>query len=129
MTIGSSHSKTKPILRPINGTFTFTIGSDTSLDNLAPIYPNPFNSNLGDTAIHIKFSLQQEARVLVLIQNPLGDSVALFQDDIINAGTYDTYFGLRNSEGELLDEGLYFITLRILDRDFIDSKLFLIEAN
>jgi hypothetical protein len=126
----AQHSNAKPILRSIRATFQGPIGIDSPVvDNLEPIFPNPFNSGLGDTAINIKFEIQQEAAVKLIIQNPLGDSIAVFQDAILSAGTYTGYFGMRNSENELLGEGLYFITLRIEDRGFIDSRLFLIEAN
>lgn len=126
----AQHSSAKPILRSIRAAFQGPIGVDSPVvDNLDPIYPNPFNTGLGDTAINIKFEIQQEGAVKLIIQNPLGDSIAVFQDAILSAGTYTGYFGMRNSENELLDEGLYFITLRIEDRGFIDSRLFLIEAN
>jgi hypothetical protein len=126
----AQHSKAKPILMSIRDKFQGQIGIDSpTTDNLAPIYPNPFNSGLGDTAIHISFTNQQQAAVRLIIQTPIGDSVAIFQDEILSPGTYTGSFPLRNSENELLDEGLYFITLRIEDRGFIDSRLFLIEAN
>jgi len=128
-TVGQ-HSNAKPILRSIRSMFQGPIVVDSPVtDNLEPIFPNPFNSGLGDSVITIKFEIQKEAAVKLIIQNPLGDSIAVFQDAILSAGSYAGNFGMRNSNNELLSEGLYFITLRIEDRGFIDSRLFLIEAN
>ena len=118
----------KPVVKSIKGNFHVQ-GSNSFPDSLAPVYPNPFNSNLGDSAIHVLFTLNDTAGVKLIIQNPLGDSVAVFKDSVIGPGIYDGYWAPINAEGERLGEGIYFITLRIFERDYINSRLFFIEAN
>ena len=45
-------------------------------DSLAPIYPNPFNRTIGDSVVNLYFTLKDTGDVKIVIQNPIGDSVA-----------------------------------------------------
>lgn len=103
------------------------------IDSLAPVYPNPFNLVAGDTTINVFFTLKDTADVILLIQNPLGDSVAVFKDALLGRGSYFGQWKPENAAGQRLREGLYFVTLRISDpihnRNYINSELLSIEAN
>src|SRR5438874_5766742 len=58
---------------------TFTESAGTFSDSLLPLFPNPFNHNTGDSSVTINFSLRDSAETKVIIQNPVGDSVVIFQ--------------------------------------------------
>lgn len=109
------------------------MGSADVPDSLAPVFPNPFNRVTGDSVINILFTLSDTASVVLLIQNPLGDSVAVFKDEVMAGGIFSGAWAPVNAAGIHLREGLYFITLRIRDdqhsRDYINSELLSIEAN
>ncbi|HYM34520.1 MAG TPA: hypothetical protein VET48_03935 [Steroidobacteraceae bacterium] len=102
-------------------------------DSLAPVFPNPFNLVLGDTTINIFFSLKDTATVVLLVQNPLGDSVVVFKDELLGGGSFSGSWKPQNSAGQQLRAGLYFVTLRIendaQNRVYINSELLSIEAN
>lgn len=110
-----------------------TSGSSDFSDSLAPVFPNPFNRVVGDTVVHLFFTLKDTASVILLIQNPLGDSVAVFKDELLGGGSFSGEWKPENAAGQRLREGLYFVTLRVSDaphyRDYINSELLSIEAN
>lgn len=138
--LGSCHEATTPsasshfpvVVEPLSGTF-HPLGSTAYPDSLAPVFPNPFNLVTGDSVINVFFSLKDTADAILLIQNPFGDSVAVFRDAHLGGGGYSGQWAPVNAAGERLREGLYFITLRVQNsaqsRDFINSELFSIEAN
>lgn len=129
--IASSNSS-KLEVKSIKTYFRVQSGSSYP-DSLAPMFPNPYNRVAGDSVINIFFSLRDSGDVKVIIQNPLGDSVVVFEDKSLPAGSYPGSWEPINSAGEHLREGLYFITLRVSPnvnaRNYINSRLFLIEAN
>ena len=124
------HSAQPPVRASIRSVFNIESSPGTR-DSLAPPYPNPYNHQLGDTSIRIFFSLADSANVKVIIQNPIGDSVAIFKDDKLNAGAYEGWWTPLNSLREPLRAGLYFVTLRVdpEKRNYIDSRLLYIENN
>ena len=113
---------------------TFRVQSSGSVpDSLAPLYPNPFNHNTGDTAETIRFTLKDTGFVRILIQNPLGDSVAIFRDSLLPTGNYTGFWQPLRADGTRLRVGLYFITIRVAPddptRNYIDSRLLQIQSN
>lgn len=102
-------------------------------DSLAPIYPNPFNRNIGDISDTIYFTLKDTADVKIIIQNPIGDSVAIFKDSLLPPGSFTGAWEPLASDGSRLRAGLYFITIRVApndpDRNYINSRLLQIESN
>ncbi len=128
----TSSNSSKVEVKSIKTHFRVQSGSSYP-DSLAPMFPNPFNRTIGDSVINIFFTLRDSGDVKVIIQNPLGDSVVVFEDKSLPAGSYPGSWEPINSSGEHLREGLYFITLRVSPnvnaRNYINSRLFLIEAN
>lgn len=102
-------------------------------DSLAPFYPNPFNRAVGDSVVNLYFTLKDTAEVKIVIQNPLGDSVALFRDSLLPTGSYSGAWQPVNTSGNRLNTGLYFITIRIapddINRNYINSRLLQIQSN
>ncbi len=112
----------------------FRIESSGSFpDSLAPVFPNPFNRQTGDTVINVFFSLKDTAEVKIIIQNPIGDSIAVYRDSLLPPGTGSGAWQPLNAAGERLKAGLYFITIRIAPNDaarnYINSRLLQIESN
>ena len=107
---------------------TFHIESSGSFpDSLAPVFPNPFNRQTGDSVIHVFFTLKDTAEVKIVIQNPIGDSIAVYRDSLLPSGSGSGAWQPLNAAGERLKAGLYFITLRIApndpNRNYINSRL------
>jgi len=107
--------------------------SNTYPDSLAPIYPNPFNRNTGDSSVALFFSIKDTGEVKIIIQNPIGDSVVIYQDSILLPGTYTGHWDPIATDGTRLRAGLYFITMRAApndpNRNYIDSRLLDIQSN
>ena len=119
-----------PVRKNIRSLFSVE-GSSGYPDSLANPHPNPYNRQLGDTTIFISYALADSAVVKVIIQNPIGDSVAIFEDAKLPGGIYKGWWTPVNSLNQPLRSGLYFITLRADPdrRNYIDSKLLYIENN
>jgi hypothetical protein len=102
-------------------------------DSLAPIFPNPFNRQTGDSVINVFFTLKDTANVKILIQNPIGDSIAIYRDSLLPTGSFTGAWQPLNSSGTRLNAGLYFITIRIApddpNRNYINSQLLQIQSN
>lgn len=120
----------KPVYYSIRSVFSVE-GNSSFPDSLANPYPNPYNHQLGDSSIFISFSLRDSADVKLIIQNPIGDSVAFFFDEKLPPGVHSGWWTPLNSLNVPLRSGLYFITLRADPnaRNYIDSKLLYIENN
>ena len=123
-------SNEAPVRKHIRSLFSVE-GSSGFPDSLANPHPNPYNHQLGDTSIRICYTLADSAFVKVIIQNPIGDSVAIFQDANLPGGFYEGWWTPLNDLNVPLRAGLYFITLRVDPdrRNYIDSKLLFIENN
>ena len=102
-------------------------------DSLAPVYPNPFNRTIGDSTVNLFFTLKDTGEVKIVIQNPIGDSVAIFRDSVLPTGSYTGAWQPVNASGNRLKAGLYFITIRIapddVNRNYINSRLLQIQSN
>lgn len=100
-------------------------------DSLGNPYPNPYNHSNGDTKIHIRFTLADTGNVKLIIQNPIGDSVVVFQDTSLKSGSYSAEWVPLSVDRTPLRAGLYFITLRAAPnaRNYIESHLLYIENN
>lgn len=70
-------------------------------------YPNPFNN-------HTSFSVSIPKRsfVSVVIQNPLGDIIKVVFSQEINPGRYLLDWDATNEEGDVVEDGFYFITMQ-----------------
>jgi hypothetical protein len=125
-----SYTNEAPVYARIRSAFSIE-GTSEFPDSLANPHPNPYNRQLGDSSIFISFTLSDSADVKVIIQNPIGDSVAFFEDDVLPPGSYGGWWTPVNALHTPLRAGLYFVTLRADPerRNYIDSKLLYIENN
>jgi len=104
-------------------------GNPEGVDSLYPISPNPFSRGSGDSTISITFSLKDTATAIVLIQNPIGDEVIRFREEKLTAGTFKGHWDPIASDGVPLNSGMYFVTLNIGSRNYINSRLLYIQNN
>ncbi|MEP7236045.1 MAG: hypothetical protein ABI778_12190, partial [Ignavibacteriota bacterium] len=92
-----------------------------------------FNRTIGDSAIMIFFTTKDTGDIRIVIQNPIGDSVAIFRDSIIPPGSFSGIWKPVTSAGVRLRPGLYFITMRagstVASRNYINSRLLQIQSN
>jgi len=125
-----SYTNEAPVHAKIRSVFSIEGTSDFP-DSLANPHPNPYNRQFGDSSIFISFTLKDSADVKVIIQNPIGDSVVIFWDEVLPPGSYNNWWVPLNALNVPLREGLYFITLRVDPerRNYIDSKLLYLENN
>jgi hypothetical protein len=100
---------------------------ETQTDSLLPLFPNPFNRDAGDDSINIEFSLEDTSRVIILIQNPVGEEVIRFEDDTLSPGQYRAGWHPLSAEGEPLNSGIYFVTYRT--DEYIASRMLNILTN
>jgi FlgD Ig-like domain len=70
-------------------------------------YPNPFNPQTT-----IKFSLPEEAKVNIKIYNILGKEITELLNDTRRSGEYEITWNGRDSNGNVMPSGVYFITMR-----------------
>lgn len=112
----------------IHGHFQVESNPD-GIDSLYPMYPNPFSRGSGDSLIAVTFSVKDSAQVILLIQNPLGDEVVRFRDSLLFGGVYRGLWDPIASDGVPLNAGMYFITLNINSRNYINSRLLYIQNN
>jgi len=96
-------------------------------DSLYPVYPNPFSRATGDTSLFLQFALRDTSRVNLVVQNALGDAVALFSDSLLVPGAYNGHWNPVKADGTSLLSGIYYVTLHA--GDFINSRLVFIEEN
>jgi hypothetical protein len=110
-----------------------TLSSGSYPDSLAPLAPNPFNRTIGDSAVNIFFTTKDTGDVRIVIQNPIGDSVAIFRDSILPPGSFIGIWKPVSSSGVRLRPGLYFITMHAgstdASRNYINSRLLQIQSN
>ncbi|HEY3876518.1 MAG TPA: hypothetical protein VGM92_13665 [Candidatus Kapabacteria bacterium] len=101
--------------------------SQPTSDSLYPVYPNPFNRVIGDTAILIQFAIRDTGTANVLVQNAFGDLIANYYDSVVPAGIYLGTWYPEASDGSRLSNGIYYVTLQ--NGAFIDSRLVNIQEN
>ena len=81
----------------------------------------------------IFFTLKDTGDVKIIIQNPIGDSVAIFRDSLLPPGSFTGSWSPVTSDGTRLRAGLYFITMRAApddpNRNYINSQLLDIISN
>ncbi len=68
------------------------------------LYPNPFNPEL-----NISFMLDREGETSVSIYNVRGELVRKFEPERLTAGRHTYNWGGRNSAGNLVSSGVYFV--------------------
>jgi hypothetical protein len=111
----------------------YTQASTSFPDSLAPIYPNPFNHNAGDSNVTLFFTTKDTGEVKIIIQNPIGDSIAVYQDSVLLPGRYSGHWNPVAADGTRLRAGLYFITMHAAptdpNRNYINSRLLDIQSN
>ncbi len=138
--IGCSETEFPDVNMHVKGTSHFSIrntfhfeSSGSFSDSLAPIYPNPFNRQTGDSVINVFFTIKDTSEVKIIIQNPLGDSIAVYRDSVLPPGSGSGAWQPLNAAGDRLKAGIYFITIRIApndpNRNYINSRLLQIESN
>lgn len=87
---------------------------------LAQPYPNPFNGSTTMTA-----AIPQESFILLVVQNPVGDVLNVLVAETLEAGYYSITWDGTNSQGKLLKEGYYFISMQA--GSFLQSRLVKLE--
>lgn len=106
-----------------------TQSSNTFPDSLAPFFPNPYNHNIGDSSVTLTFTTKDTGEVKIIIQNPLGDSVVIYQDSNLLPGFYTGFWNPVSKSGTRLRAGLYFITMRSAPNTYIYSRVLDIQSN
>ena len=74
--------------------------------NLYQNYPNPFNPSTT-----IRFSIPQEAKVNIKVYNILGKEITQLLNEIRRSGEYEISWNGRDSKGNQMPSGVYFIKL------------------
>lgn len=115
-----------PVPTSVHLHFTYK-SAQPSNDSLYPIFPNPFNRVTGDTSLAIQFTLRDSGAVALVIQNAIGNQIAVFSDSILPPGFYAGWWSPFASDGTPLMSGIYFVTLN--NGDFINSRLVDIQEN
>ncbi|MCF7912936.1 MAG: T9SS type A sorting domain-containing protein [Candidatus Cloacimonetes bacterium] len=105
------------------------LGMDTQQDedelpevNTMRIYPNPFNPETT-----IEYSLMQAGQVDLKIYNIRGQRVKTLFGGNREAGNYHQVWKGDNDRGEAVSSGIYFLLLKIDDKEVFSSKLSLIK--
>jgi hypothetical protein len=70
-------------------------------------YPNPFNSSS-----QIKISSEKQSNIQIVIYNTLGKEIITLLDKELPAGEYTIEWDGKNSNGDVLNSGVYFIRMR-----------------
>jgi hypothetical protein len=86
---------------------SFTLTELPSSWALHQNYPNPFNP----TTV-IPFDLVESTTVELAVYDLLGQRVALIQDAVLPAGHHEIIWNGRNSSGDQVASGVYFVQLR-----------------
>lgn len=73
-----------------------------SAASLAPNYPNPFNP-----VTHIRFNLPYRSQVSIRVYDVAGREVLTLKDDILSGGEHDLIWDGRDSDGQLVETGVY----------------------
>lgn len=93
--------------------------------NLDQNYPNPFNPST-----HLRFSLQQQSHVRMVVYNLLGQEVSVLVDEQRDAGHHTLVWHGTNAHGSPVGSGVYFyrIEARPLDgsNPFVSLKKMII---
>ena len=71
-------------------------------------YPNPFNPNT-----LIRYDLEQESFVNIVIQNVLGQNVKTLLNNFQSAGSKTISWNATNEQNELIPAGLYFFKIKV----------------
>ena len=69
---------------------------------LAPPYPNPFNSETT-----LRFSLPKEARIVLQVYNIQGQRIRTLVDDMLSPGQYNVSWDATDDDGKVAASGLY----------------------
>lgn len=118
----------------VNGTFTITDATDVSEENedtedaellpehflLLPNYPNPFNSQT-----RVAYKLPKTSHVMLRICNVLGQQIRLLVDEVKQPGNYSVVWDGRDSSGNDLVSGIYFVQICANEFMQIDKILLL----
>lgn len=84
--------------------------------SLDPCYPNPFNPTTT-----IPFSIPTESNVKIEVFNILGQSVAVLEDGIVQAGNHKVLWDGRNFNGSSVASGVYILKMEAKGT-VVDSK-------
>ncbi|MBE0538075.1 MAG: T9SS type A sorting domain-containing protein [Ignavibacterium sp.] len=108
--------------------FTHIYKADFSVDVNEPIplpekfnlyqnYPNPFNPST-----NIRFEIPERANVLIKVYNILGKEIKTLLEKELSPGNYTIDWEAKDSKGQLLPSGVYFIRLNAYDAKSIYTK-------
>ncbi len=115
-----------PVTSSVRLNFSIKNGQP-SADSLYPVFPNPFNRFAGDTGFVFQFALADSGSANLVIQNALGDQIAIFSDTSLPAGYYYGSWDPLAADGSRLMTGIYFVTLH--HGNYINSRLIDILEN
>ena len=74
---------------------------------LSEPYPNPFQ-----TSVAIQYQVPKQQLITLVVQNPLGDIIRNLTSKEHAAGLYQYIWNGKNDQGEEVDDGFYFVTLK-----------------
>ena len=75
--------------------------------NLSQNFPNPFNAST-----QVKVILKEHSFIKLTIYNLLGKEVNILLDTQLPAGEYSIEWDGKNSDGNILNSGVYFIRMK-----------------
>jgi hypothetical protein len=93
----------------------------TGPPSLLKVFPNPFNTNAT-----INFTVEEEQVVTLDVFNAMGEKVAELFNRNIATGNYSMTWNGISSNGTILSDGTYFVTLRT-GNNFISVPLILVR--
>ena len=94
----------------VQDTVTQVLDENTQYPNnfeMLQNFPNPFN-----TSTQIKVNLKEQSFIHLSIYNLLGEEIKNLLDTQLPAGEYSIEWDGKNSEGNILNSGVYFITMK-----------------
>ncbi len=80
-------------------------------------HPNPF-----DTSTKFHISVPIECYLTLVVQNPIGDILKVIAAQNVEPGYYYVDWDGKNDNNEYVEKGLYFLTLEVKSKSYIESK-------
>ncbi len=111
----------------ITGNGTYYVSLDIDPEEIVPAvtvmeqnYPNPFNPTTT-----IKYSLNQDGPVEIVVYNLKGQKVRQLINANMNAGFHEVVWDGRDSYGKKASSGIYFYRMKTADKTFVKKMMML----
>ncbi|RKY35689.1 MAG: hypothetical protein DRP73_04515 [Candidatus Omnitrophota bacterium] len=89
------------------------VSSEKRSFRLYPLSPNPFSRML-----QIRFSLPEKTGLTLKVFDVSGRAIKVLENGTLLPGIYTLYWDGRDDRGNLLPDGLYFVTLKVKGKYF-----------